>query len=83
MTRWKRENPDTLVLMHSHNLWSKWYQHLTDACYSLGFPMTTRRFENHFDGSIDQIWIIPRGLRPEVEQLARKLQLQSWGEYSE
>jgi hypothetical protein len=73
MTRWKRERPDTLILMHAHNQWSRRNSRLLNAAEDLGVPLCLREYPNHYDGSRDQEWIVPHGLKRKVEALEERM----------
>lgn len=68
--RWKRENPDTLILMHAHNRWSRLYSYVMDAADELGVPVCIREYANHYDGSRDCEWIVPRGTKRRIYDIA-------------
>ena len=70
MNRWKKENPDTLIMMHEHNLWSRLYQYVINAADDLGIPVCKREYPNHWDGSLDQEWIVPHGTKRKIYDLA-------------
>jgi len=54
MTRWKREETTTLILMHAHNRWSRWLDALVTAAESLGLPIGQRSFQNCNDRTWDR-----------------------------
>lgn len=57
MNRWKRENTTTLILMHSHNLWSNYYNALLEAAEELDLPVGRVGYPNcSGDGSWDEEW---------------------------
>ncbi len=68
--RWKRENPDTLIMMHAHNQWSRLYSYVINAADDLGVPVCKRDYANHYDGSHDQEWIVPHGMKRKIYDLA-------------
>lgn len=70
MARWKRENPDTLIMMHAHNQWSRLYNYVVNAADDLGIPVCVREYANHYDGSHDREWIVPHGTKRKIYDLA-------------
>lgn len=70
MTRWKRQTPDTLILMHAHNQWSRLYGYVLDAAADLGIPVCVREYANHWDGSRDREWLVPAGTKRRIYDLA-------------
>jgi hypothetical protein len=53
-TRWKREPTTTLILMHAHNLWSRWNDCLLTAARDFGLPICEATYPNcSGDGSWD------------------------------
>lgn len=76
--RWKRENPDTLIMMHAHNRWSRLNDYVLQAAEDLGVPVCMREYANHHDGSRDREWIVPHGMRPKVFVLAFSRQEADW-----
>lgn len=76
--RWKRESPDELLLMHAHNRMSRWNYFLFESVQELGLPIVCRTFSNHWDGSTDTVWLVPRGKRTAVVKLAHSLQEAYW-----
>lgn len=79
MTKWKFR-AETLIMMHAHNQWSKWKQFQIEAADELGIPVCRREFENHFDRSLDQEWIVPLGTARIINDRATELQRASWSE---
>ena len=60
MTRWKREETQTLILMHRHNVWSNWYSLMLEAAERLNIPVGKRLFANcSGDGSTDCEYYVP------------------------
>jgi hypothetical protein len=78
MTRWKRENPDTLIMMHAHNRWSNLYTYVTQAAADLGIPVCVREYANHYDGSRDREYLVPRGTKARIYILAYDRQRADW-----
>ncbi len=76
--RWKRETPDTLIMMHAHNRWSRLYDYVVQAAADLAIPVCVREYANHYDGSRDREWIVPRGTKVRVFQLAYERQRADW-----
>lgn len=66
MTKWKTKNPDTLIMMHAHNQWSRLYTYVMEAVQELGIPVCHREYANHWDGSPDEEWIVPHGTRNKI-----------------
>jgi hypothetical protein len=55
MTRWKKAQTETLILMHAHNQWSQWNSCILDAAARLGLPVARTAYPNSSgDGSWDQ-----------------------------
>jgi hypothetical protein len=82
MTRWKREKPDTLILMHAHNRWSNLYTTLIDTAIALDIPVLCREYANHYDGSLDREWLVPAGCRDLIIRTANDA-LREWDTYHE
>jgi hypothetical protein len=78
VNRWKRESPDTLLLMHAHNRWSRLNDYLMGAAKDLGIPMCLRVYPNHHDGSCDKEWLVPAGTKERVLVLAYDRQRADW-----
>lgn len=76
--RWKRENPDTLIMMHAHNRWSNLYTYVMQAAEDLGVPVCKREYNNHYDGSHDREWIVPRGCKARIYELAYDRRDANW-----
>lgn len=72
MTRWKREKPDTLILLHAHNQWSRYYSRLLNAAEDLGIPVVWREYPNHYDGSRDREAIVPHGAQKQISAKAQE-----------
>ncbi len=77
-TRWKRETPDTLIMMHAHNRWSRLYDYVMQAAADLAIPVCVCEYANHHDGSRDREWIVPRGTKARVYALAYERQRADW-----
>ena len=77
-TRWKRENPDTLIMMHAHNRWSRLYTYVLNAADDLGVPVCEREYPNHYDGSPDHEWIVPQGMKRKIYDLAYATREADW-----
>lgn len=73
MTRWKRERPETLIMVHSHNQWSNWRSCLLDAAAELNIPVVCRVYPNHYDGSRDEEYLVPAGLLDRIHARAHEL----------
>jgi len=78
MTRWKKQNPDSLILMHAHNRWSMFYTYVLHAAADLDIPVCEREYANHWDGSTDREWIAPAGTKARIYALAYERQAESW-----
>ncbi len=78
MTRWKRERPETLIMMHAHNRWSRLYDYVVQAAEDLGIPICKREYSNAFDGSHDRAWIVPSGTKARIFILAYDRQRADW-----
>lgn len=73
-TRWKRESPDTLILLHAHNIWSKWYGYLITSAVELGIPYSTADGPNYSgDGSWDRRYLVPKGCKNRIFERAIEL----------
>jgi hypothetical protein len=86
VSRWKRESPEALILMHAHNRWSRLYGYVLQAAADLEVPVCRREYPNHYDGSCDREWIVPAGTRRAIYALAYTRQdadaareLANWG----
>lgn len=59
MTRWKREGITTLILMHEHNQWSRWYDALMSAASEYGLLVGFTTYRNSSgDRSVDKEWYV-------------------------
>lgn len=72
-TRWKTESPDELIFMHEHNRMSLWYYYLLSAARELSLPVCCRTFPNHWDGSTDKVFLVPKGTKRVITALAEFL----------
>jgi hypothetical protein len=78
VSRWKRENPDLLIMMHAHNHWSQLYTYVLQAAEDLGIPVCAREHANHHDGSRDREWLVPHGTKARIYILACDRQRADW-----
>lgn len=74
MTKWKTQNPDTLIMMHAHNRWSRFNSLLVQAAADLGVPVCVRESPNHYDGSRDVEYTVPHGMKRRITTLAHERQ---------
>ena len=85
MNRWKREPQTTLIIMHEHNRWSRWYGHLMAAARELGLVVGFTYYRNGSgDGSFDREWYVMtdqlesaggmRAVRERAEKLREELE---------
>lgn len=59
MTRWKREETTTFILMHAHNRHSRWNDYMHQAADELGLDVAFREYPNcSGDGSWDREWYV-------------------------
>lgn len=77
-TRWKRQQPETLIMMRAHNRWSRLYDYVMQAADDLGVPVCRREYDNHHDGSLDREWIVPAGTKRRIYDLAYERQSEEW-----
>ena len=78
MTRWKKEKPDTLIVMHAHNRWSRLYDYVMQAAQDLNVPICVREYANHYDGSRDREYLVPSGMKARIFVLAYDRQRADW-----
>jgi hypothetical protein len=78
MTRWKVQNPETLIMTHAHNRWSRLYDYVMQAAEDLGVPVCKREYDNHYDGSLDREWIVPAGTKAKIYVLAYERERADW-----
>ena len=77
MTKWKLQH-ETLIMMHAHNRWSRFYDYVMQAAEDLGVPVCTREYANHYDGSRDREYIVPHGTKARIVTLAMDRQHADW-----
>ncbi len=78
MTRWKRQNPETIIMMHAHNRWSRLYDYVMQAAEDLGVPVCVREYANPHDGSLDREYLVPHGTKAKIFVVAYDRQRADW-----